>query len=321
MKRLLGVILFVVGIIGVVLAFAGIYFGLDAIDQIGAGLNSGLELALDSLATIQDTITLTKTAVTEAGNSIQTVEKAAADMSTTIGDTGPLVDQMSVVVAQEIPNSVEAIQSSLVPAAEVAKQMDNTLLALSAFSLDQSFLGFDLQFDLGIDYQPEEPLDESLLAIGSSLDGVADELRNLEPLMATNSSNVTLMSENVALIAEDIATINTVIADINPLLDQYADIFTEIETSLKQVQTDLSNYLQIVKIVLIVLMLWLAVMQTTAVVLGYEMMTGQLDKELVVYVHEGDDNKYARGMKRRTAARRRAARRRAGGNRRGAERR
>jgi hypothetical protein len=44
-------------------------------------------------------------------------------------------------------------------------------------------------------------------------------------------------------------------------------------------------------------MLWLAVMQTTAVVLGYEMMTGQLDKELVVYVHEGEDSKYARDIK------------------------
>jgi hypothetical protein len=294
MKRLLGAILFIVGIIGVGLAFVGIYFGLDAIDQIGSGLNSGLELALDSLATIQDTISLTKTAVTEASNSIQTVEKTAADMSTTIGDTGPLVDQMSVVIAQEIPNSVEAIQASLVPAAAVAKQVDTTLLTLSNFALDKSFLGFDLQFDLGIDYQPEEPLDESLLAIGSSMDGVAEELRNLEPLMATNSSNVTLMSDNVALIAEDIAIINTVIADINPLLDQYADIFTEIETALAQVQTDLSNYLQIAKIVLIILMLWLAVMQTTAVVLGYEMVTGQLDKELVVYVHEDEDSKYAR---------------------------
>ncbi|MBE2223431.1 MAG: hypothetical protein IAF02_17965 [Anaerolineae bacterium] len=297
MKRLLGAILFVVGIIGVVLAFVGIYFGLGAIDQIGSGLNSGIELALDSLATIQDTVTLTKTAVDEAYNSIQTVEKTAADMSTTIGDTGPLVDQMSVVIAQEIPNSVDAIQASLIPAAEVAKQMDNTLLALSAFSLDQSFLGFDLQFDLGIDYQPEEPLDESLLAIGSSLDGVADELRNLEPLMATNSSNVSLMSDNVALIAEDIASINTVIADINPLLDQYGATFTQLENALVRVQTDLDNYLQIAKIVLIVLMLWLAVMQTTAVVLGYEMVTGQLDKELVVYVHEGEDSKYARDNK------------------------
>ena len=297
MKRLLGAILFVVGIIGVVLAFLGIYFGLDAIDQIGAGLNSGVDLALDSLATIQDTVTLTKTAVDEAYNSIQTVEKTAADMSTTIGDTGPLVDQMSVVIAQEIPNSVEAIQASLIPAAAVAKQVDTTLLKLSDFSLDQSFLGFDLQFDLGIDYDPQAPLDESLLAIGTSMDGVGEELRNLEPLMATNSSNVTLMSENVALISEDIASINTVIADINPLLDQYAATFTQLENALLRLQTDMDNYLQIAKIVLIVLMLWLAVMQTTAVVLGYEMVTGQLDKELVVYVHEGEESKYARDDK------------------------
>jgi hypothetical protein len=297
MKRLMGAIMFLVGIVGIGLAIAGIYFGRDVIDQIGAGLDSGLELALESLATIQDTVTLTKRAVTEAGNSIQTVETTIADLSMTIGDTGPLVDQMSVVVTQEVPNSVEAIQASLIPAAEVARQVDATLLKLSDFAVDQSFLGFDLQFDLGIDYQPEEPMDEALVEIGASLDGVADELRNLEPALTTNSGNIALMSDNIGLIAKDIATINTVVADINPLLDQYAQTFTDIENAIIQVQANLDTYLNYAKIGLTALMIWLAVLHMAPLVLGYEMVTGQLDKELVVYVHEGEDSKYKRDAK------------------------
>lgn len=293
MKRIVGGIMFVVGIMGVILAGVGFYYGRDVIDQIGAGLNGGLVLALDSLDTIQDTVTLTKTAVTEAANTIVTVEKTVNDLSTTIGDTGPLVDQMSVVVTQEVPTSVEAIQASLIPTAEVARQIESTLSTLSEFSIDRSFLGVDLQFDLGIDYEPEEPLDESLLAISDSLDGVAVELRNLEPSLATNSDNVALMSENVALIAKDIASINEVVAEINPLLDQYGATFTQLENAILQVQANLDSYLQFAKIVLTVLMLWLAVLNSASLVLGYEMVTGQLDKELVVYVHD-DRDKYAK---------------------------
>lgn len=293
MKRIVGGIMFVVGIMGVILAGLGFYFGRDVIDQIGNGLNSGLVLALDSLDTIQDTVALTKTAVTEAGSTIETVEKTIGDLSKTIGDTGPLVDQMSVVVTQEVPNSVEAIQASLIPTAEVARQIESALFALSDFSLDRSFLGVELQFDLGIDYEPQEPLDESLLAISDSLDGVAGELRQLEPSLTTNSENVALMSENVALIAKDIASINAVVADINPLLDQYGTTFTQLEDAILQVQANLDTYLQFAKIVLTVLMLWLAVLNSASLVLGYEMVTGQLDKELVVYVHDETD-KYAR---------------------------
>ncbi|MCZ7671346.1 MAG: hypothetical protein M5U34_31550 [Chloroflexi bacterium] len=42
MKRIVGGIMFVVGIMGVILAGLGFYFGRDVIDQIGNGLNSGL---------------------------------------------------------------------------------------------------------------------------------------------------------------------------------------------------------------------------------------------------------------------------------------
>ncbi|MCZ7671345.1 MAG: hypothetical protein M5U34_31545 [Chloroflexi bacterium] len=60
-------------------------------------------------------------------------------MSKTIGDTGPLVDQMSVVVTQEVPTSVEAIQASLIPTAEVARQIESALFALVTFHSIEAF--------------------------------------------------------------------------------------------------------------------------------------------------------------------------------------
>ena len=62
-------------------------------------------------------------------------------------------------------------------------------------------------------------------------------------------------------------------------------------------QTNLDTYLNYAKIGLTALMIWLAVLHMAPLVLGYEMVTGQLDKELVVYVHEGEDSKYKRDAK------------------------
>ena len=68
LKRIIGFIMFITGLIGLALAFAGIYFGRQAVDQIGVGLNNTLVLTLDTLSTVKDTFALTKTAASARTN-------------------------------------------------------------------------------------------------------------------------------------------------------------------------------------------------------------------------------------------------------------
>lgn len=300
MKRIIGFIMFLTGLIGLGLAIAGIYFGRQAIDQIGAGLNNTLVLTLDTLVTVKDTFALTKTAVDQASASITTVEQTTAGLSQTIGDTQPLVNQLSVVTSSEVPNSVEAIQVSLNSSAELARQVDNTLRTLSDFQIAQSFplpLGqsIDLNFDLGINYDPTTALDESLVGIADSLDGVSAELRNLEPIFAVNAGNLGMMSDNVQLIANDIAAINDVVADINPLLDQYVNTVVQIENGIKQVQANLSSYLQMAKNVLTALMIWLAILHLGPLFMGWELISGIYNQDKIIYVTAPNDEDEAEG--------------------------
>jgi ABC-type transporter Mla subunit MlaD len=285
--------MFITGIIGLGLAVAGVYFGRQAVDQIGVGVNNALTLTLDSLATVEDSFALTKTAVDQAATAIATVEQTTAGLSQTIGDTQPLVNQLSLVASSEVPNSVEAIQVSLNTSADLARQVDNTLRTLQDFQFARAVplpLGqsFDISFDLGIDYDPDTALDQSLVGIADSLSGVSTGLRDLEPIFTVNAANLGMMSDNVQLIANDIAAINEVIADINPLLDQYVNTIVQIENSIAQVQSNLDSYLQIGKNVLTALMIWLAILHLGPLFMGWELITGQYNKPEVVYVKETD---------------------------------
>lgn len=291
MKRIIGLVMVLTGILGIALAIAGIYFGRQGIDQIGAGMNGGLGLVLDSLTAVQDSFALAKTAVDETSNSLTTVEFAVRDLSLTIGNTGPLVDQVSTVASSAVPDSVVAIQNSLYPTAELADQVDATLRQLSAFELQQSFLGFELNFDLGINYEPNDSLGERLIDVADSLDGVSEELRALEPLFAENAANLDMMGESIELIADDLAVINqVVIADVNPILDQYVQVITQVETAVGQIQRNLDSYLRIGKLVLTVLMIWLGVLHLAPFYVGWELLTGQRNREETVRVNS-EDNK------------------------------
>ena len=294
MKRIIGFIMLITGLLGLVLAITGIFLGRQAIDQIGVGLNNTLTLTLDTLGTVEDTFALTKTAVDQASASIATVEMTTAGLSQTIGDTQPLVNQLSTVAASEVPNSVEAIQVSLNSSAELARQVDNTLRSLQDFQFAQSIplpLGqsIDLNFDLGIDYDPDTALDESLVGIAESLDGVSTELRNLEPIFEVNAANLGMMSDNVQLISEDIAAINKVVADINPLLDQYVDTILQIANGVEQVQANLTSYLQIAKNVVTALMVWLAILHLGPLFMGWELISGIYNTDKVIYVNSKEE--------------------------------
>ena len=289
MKRIIGLIMVLTGVLGIALAIAGIYFGRQAIDQIGVGVKGGLGLVLDSFTAVQDSFALAETAVNEVSNSLTTVEFAVRDLSTTIAGTSPLVEQVSAVSSDAMPASVEAIQNSLYPTAELAEQVDATLRQLSEFELQQTFLGFDLNFDLGINYEPGDSLSERLIEVAESLDGVAEELRALEPLFAENSANLEMIAESTELIAFDLAVINqVVIADINPILDQYVQVITQVETAVAQIQTNLDSYLQSGKLVLTVLMIWLGVLHLAPFYIGWELLTGQWGTEIIIYKDKED---------------------------------
>ena len=55
-RKLIGVLLLLIGVIGVGLSIAGIYFSDQIVSAFGGGLDSTLQLTADSLVTVEDTL-------------------------------------------------------------------------------------------------------------------------------------------------------------------------------------------------------------------------------------------------------------------------
>jgi len=277
-SRVLGIVLVFVGVFGLLISVGGVLVSSTVIEQLNDSLETTLSLASDSLDTVEDTLQLTKTSVNQAGASIDTLAETAVNVSTTMSDTQPLLNAVTESATQQIPESIESIQEAIPNVAEAAGAIDDTLRVLDSFSLDRQVFGIPLQFDLGVDYQPTAPLDETVLDLRDSLDGVPDDLRALESDMVLASDNLAIIGSNIETVAGDLESISQTVDQINPLLDDYLEIVAQTQTLITQAQTDLGGQLRILEWAVIALFVWLGLNQIVPLYLGWTMITDDDDE-------------------------------------------
>lgn len=282
-RRIIGIIMLLLGLVGLAISGAGIYFGRQAIDNAFGGIDSSLGLTSESLDTAVDSLELAKTTIGDVSTGLDTVEEAALNISKTITDTRPLLDQVSVVVAQDAPASIEAMQQAIPNIAAVASTIDQTLITLSNFQLDES-LGFNilgeeialpLSFDLGIEYNPTVPFDQTFSDLGASIEGLPEQLRSVEGNIQVTSANLAAISQSIEAISADIDTINTNVAAVAPLLDQYISIVNQINDSLKSARTQVLQQQNTVKTVLTFILVWWGLPQLALVMIGWDFLFGR----------------------------------------------
>jgi hypothetical protein len=273
LSRLIAVVLLLVGIVGIGIAVAGALFGIQVVDSLGEDLDQTLELTSESLDTVNDTLLVTKQTVSQTGQAISTIGNTTDSVAQLLDDAQPLLDNVSMVVTENVPDSLEATQSAIPNLVEVASTVDNTLETLSSFQFERTILGVPIGFDLGIDYDPEAPFDESVAQIGTSLEGVPESLRGLQVPLANASNNLATVSDNLQTLSTDLAQIEGSVEEIEPLLDDYIGIVNQIQENITQTQTNIDNQLQMVKTGIIILFVWFGLNQLVPIYLGADLIT------------------------------------------------
>lgn len=271
--RVIGVILLLVGIVGIGIAVAGVMFGFQAVDALGEALGETLTLTSDSLATVKDTLLLTKESVAQTGQAIGTVAETTDSVSQLLADTQPLLDDVSQVATENVPDSLEAVQGAVPNLVSVAGAVDSALETLSRFQFERTILGVSIGFDLGVDYDPEAPYDESVALIGESLEGVPENLRGLQVHLDTANDNLSTISDNMQALTENLSGIEGSVEEVGPLLDEYVSLVARIDDSIDETRANLDSQLQTMKTGIIVLFVWFGVNQLVPLYLGGDLLT------------------------------------------------
>jgi len=273
LRRILGVAMLLIGLSGLAVSAGGAIYGRFLIDSVIQELDRSLDLAAQSLDTVKGTLLLAQTTAAEVNDGLDAVESAAINVSQTISQTRPLLGELGQLVSRDVPDSLEAVESTMPDMAQAAAVVDDTLTVLSDLHIEQTILGFPIYFDLGIDYAPEVPFEESVNQIGASLEGIAPRLRSLQVHVDATDGNLEAIGQDMVTLSEKVHTVNRSVADVAPLLEEYTRIVTETGDRVGQARIGLARQLNAAKLVITIAMAWIGLSQIAPLYLGWSLVT------------------------------------------------
>ncbi len=272
-RRILGSILLMIGLSGIALGIVGARVSRDMLQTLSDGTKAGLDLAIDSLQTVSDSLTLARQTIADVNTSLVTVQTTATDVAVSLEASQPMVADVAAIAGQDLPRSVETIQAAIPNAAQAAEAIDSTLTTLNRFKIDTTILGLPIQYDLGINYNPDVPFGESVLAIGRSLDDMPIRLRNLETALEDTAVNLQTISEDMRSLSTDLESINGRLLDFDPLITDYIRIVTETDDNLRLIRGQIDQQVSSAQFVITLGMVWLVVSQLVPLYLGLDLLT------------------------------------------------
>ena len=274
-RRFLGMLMLLIAVGGIGLSLFGIRLGHGLIDSIAANFDQTLQLTSQSLDTVSETLLLAKSSIADVNTVMETAETTADDLAQTVNETRPLLTQISAVTSEQVPDSLETIQAAFPSLEQVAGVIDSTLVTLNGFRIDEQILGLNIQYDLGIDYEPEIPFDQSVRELGQGLEGLPESLRALQIYINVTDGNLQTVSQDIRNLADDLNVVNGRINELDPILDEYLVLITDSNDRTRELRGQINDDVQNMKNGVTLVLVWLAISQIAPLYLGWELVTNR----------------------------------------------
>lgn len=274
-KRLIGIVLILVAVSGMGIGFMGARMASQVVDGMGQEVDEVLGLVSGTLTNVEETLTLTKVSIQDVSTVMVTAEETAVNLSTTVSETRPLIGQVNQIGSTDLPDSLDSIQDTIPTLSLVADSVDATLRTLSSFNYNEEVLGYEVEFGLGIEYDPEVTLGEAIDSLGTSLEGISPQLRSLDVYLNVADENLETISTDLRTISGDVETINGRLAESLPLIDEYTRLTVEANDQARRIRNSLQEQLATIRTGIIVAMIWFGLTQLAPLYLGVELLFGK----------------------------------------------
>lgn len=229
---------------------------------LGAGfIGSSTEYGLEVLGVTRDLLaTAGKTAATideitgEAANGLATVEGSVATGAGTLSDVAGLADDLGNVVTSDIPESLDALRATMPQVIATAGVIDGVMRTLRF---------------VGVDYDPDAPLDDSLRAVDAQLAVIPGELRAQAADFEAAAAGISAFAGSSVDIARELGAIRSTLRQSTSILAEYDATVRRGTKVLDDLEAQLEGQIGFARTVTLVLGLALAVGQTVPIAAGW----------------------------------------------------
>jgi ABC-type transporter Mla subunit MlaD len=256
LKRIFGIVLVIISIVSLIISAGGVIGLWGARPAITTALEDTFALVSETAVTTQQALNVADQALQDAAGSIKILTGLTDTLADSLGGAQGAFTSVTQLLTQDLPVTLETAQTALDSAAEPATVVDNFLSGLAK-----------IQF-LGIDYNPEVPLDQSISNIGDSLNSLPATLEKIGSDLDGISSSLPDIVKAVRSLGTTIGDITTTLAKAQTVLKEYAVQLARASAAVQQISAGVPTYVTLFISVLTFIMLWIIAVQLIVLAIG-----------------------------------------------------
>lgn len=228
--------LFVAGVIGmtgaVVVGIAGWILAGRATDTVTVTIEP-----ISAIVTnVSETIAASQVMVSRTTEAIDSIEAATRSTARTLDSVGEIIGETSGLVGGDLANGLESAIDSLPGLVDTGRVIDRTMRALSL---------------VGVDYDPEVPLDESLTDLEESLGPLPDQLRSQVDLLDTVQGDIDQIALDAGRLAAVLLETRIDMMEAERVLESAAENVEEAAESLAVLESSIDTYDTLARVVVV----------------------------------------------------------------------
>ncbi len=258
-RRIIGITFIIAAIFGLIFSIAGIalVWGIKAplttslVNAIDL-LDTTLEATSDGLEVVDNTLTKTISDFITLENTLQTASRG-------VNDSVPLVENLSTLLSEKIPQSIEATQTGLTTLQDAAGTVETTLQLVTSIP----FLPIE-------NYAPDVSFKTALQDVSESLDAIPQSLSEMDETLNSTQGNLVMLSTQVRILSRGISGLKSDLYDIQLVIKKYQNVLATVQEKVDALQGNLNLIITVTAWLFTIIFIWLGIAQIGLLTQGLE---------------------------------------------------
>lgn len=250
LRRAMGWLLSLTGIAGGVFSLV-LLVSLPSLTRAGsARLQSLLDAASIQVEAMVETIHMATDALDQTSRTLQDSRQAIEGVDLTLQDSQPLIESTGELLGERIPGTLEETRQALISAEAGAKAIDQVLRGLNSVRLIT-----------GVVYEPEQSLDQGLIAVADGLEPLPATLKRVEADLAVVGERFSEFRPTLRVASNDLAAMSVELSRVSTDLRAKGETLQELALLLEESADDLPQRRTMYTAALLVVTGWLVIGQ------------------------------------------------------------
>ncbi len=276
LRRLLGVLVMIAGILGLILSLAGLVMVWVLKPAVAGSVTATFQTFDSSITTSQKVMETTSQALGATITSVDALSDMLGATAKSVEDSQPVFIQLTSVMSTTLPSTFKSATDSLKTAQEAAVVLESSIKSLDSF---RAVLGATPLLSAFLPpnqppYNPEKPLADSLGELATNLTEIPATFTEMSANIDQADNNLDTIKGSLTTMSGSVSLISKSLGEYQAMIGQSQASMDTMKLTLANIQANLPAILNGVAIGFSLFFAWLLVAQVVILSQGWELYQG-----------------------------------------------